>query len=74
MNYEFIVPFSEEEFSAYVQSLLHCNLMQKPQWSKVKNAWTSVLCGMKREGESRKLSPSFFEKSVDISPPSWYIN
>lgn len=52
MKFEFIVPFPEEEFSAYIQSLPHCNLMQKPQWAKVKNAWTSVLCGMKREGET----------------------
>ncbi len=52
MKFEFIVPFPKEEFSAYVQSLPHCNLMQKPQWAKVKNAWTSVLCGMKREGET----------------------
>lgn len=52
MNYEFIIPMSEEEFSAFVQSLPHCNFMQKLQWSQVKNAWQSVLCGLKRDGET----------------------
>lgn len=52
MNYEFIVPLSEEEFSSFVQSLPHCNFMQKPQWARVKNAWQSVLCGLKREGKT----------------------
>ncbi|MBO5213283.1 MAG: peptidoglycan bridge formation glycyltransferase FemA/FemB family protein [Clostridia bacterium] len=52
MNYEFIVPMSKSEFSAFTESLPHCNFMQKPQWAQVKNAWQSVLCGLKKEGET----------------------
>ncbi len=52
MMYELIAPMPEEEFLSFVQALPHCNFMQKPQWARVKNAWTSVLCGLKRDGET----------------------
>lgn len=52
MNYEFIAPLPEAEFTAFTEALLHCNFMQKPQWAQVKNAWKSVLCGLRREGET----------------------
>ncbi len=52
MSYEFVVPLPEGEFVAFTEALSHCNFMQKPQWAQVKNAWQSVLCGLKREGET----------------------
>ncbi len=52
MKFEFVCPLPQDEFEAFVQVLPHCNLMQKPQWAVVKDAWQSVLCGLKREGET----------------------
>ncbi len=51
MSYTFSAALSPEEFNRFLARLPHCNFMQKPQWGPVKNAWESVLCGMK-EGET----------------------
>lgn len=50
MTYDFIVPFPEEEYRAFVESLPHCNFMQKDPWIGVKTTWQGVLCGLRKEG------------------------
>ncbi|MBP3300748.1 MAG: peptidoglycan bridge formation glycyltransferase FemA/FemB family protein [Clostridia bacterium] len=50
MNYEFIVPMDSAEYRAFVETLPHCNLMQKEAWAKVKSGWDSVLCGLRKDG------------------------
>jgi len=50
MSFEFIVPLPKEEYRSFVESLPHCNFMQKDPWAQVKTEWTGVLCGLKRNG------------------------
>ncbi len=52
MNYEFVVPMPHEEYSSFVESLPHCNFMQKENWASVKTTWKGILCGLRREGKT----------------------
>lgn len=51
-DFEFCVPFPEQEYREFAERLPHCNFMQKDLWSRVKTEWSHELCALKKDGQA----------------------